>query len=174
MGNLDELLGRMEALLGHVEELAEDERALVFELLDGIDALHRLALVRLGAELGAERLAGLRADPALAWLLDAYAVGVDEWAAADAALEEVRPYLHSHGGEVEVLGAAGGVVQVRMSGACSGCTASAVTLQEGIEEALRDHFAGFHALEVEEDHGEAHPPPGPNLVEIRRGPRSAE
>lgn len=164
----EEQLSRLEALLAEVEELSEDHRRLVMDLLDGVDALHRMALVRLGDQLGAHQLAELRADPVVAWLLDAYAVGVDERAAADAALEEVRPFLHSHGGEVEVLDAAGGVVRVRMSGACSGCTASAITRQEGVEEALREHFPGFSALEVEPSDAEAHPPPpGPTLVEFR-------
>jgi Fe-S cluster biogenesis protein NfuA len=167
--SLDAVLEQLEARLADVEQLEELAQAQVFELLDGIDAVHRMALCRLGDHLGATRLDELRrADPAVAWLLDAYAVGIDERAAADAALDTIRPYLQSHGGEVEVLDAGGGVVRVRLSGACSGCTASAVTLQEGVEEALRDHFPGFSSLEVEEDQAEAHPPPGPTLVQIRR------
>ncbi len=169
--SLEAVLERMEALLSEVEALDEPVRTQVFELLDGVDAVHRMALERLGAELGGDRLAQLRgADPAVAWLLDAYSVGVNERRAADEALETVRPYVHSHGGEVEVLDVERGVVRVRLSGACSGCTASAVTLQEGVVEALRDHFPGFAALEVEEDDAgaEPHPPPGPTLVEIRR------
>lgn len=171
MATLEDVLERMETLLTEVEALGEPVRSQVFELLDGVDAVHRMALERLGAELGADRLAELRgADPAIAWLLDAYGVGVDERRAAEGALDTVRPYLHSHGGEVEVLEARQGVVRVRLSGACSGCTASAVTLQEGVEEALRDHFPAFLALEVEDDEAEPHPPPGPTLVEIRRRP----
>lgn len=166
-GRLDELLSRLEGLLGEVEALQEDDRRLVMDLLDGVDGLHRLALVRLGDRLGEVQLGELRADPAIAWLLDAYGVGVDEHAAADAALEDVRPYIHSHGGEVEVVGAHRGVVRVRMSGACSGCTASAITLREGVEEALRENFAGFSSLEVDESEAEAHAPPGPTLVEFR-------
>ncbi|MBW3581316.1 MAG: NifU family protein [Actinobacteria bacterium] len=171
MPSLGAVLERMEALLTEVEALDEPVRSQVFELLDGVDAVHRMALERLGAELGDDRLAELRdADPAVAWLLDAYSVGIDERRAAEEAIETVRPYVHSHGGEVEVLGADRGVVRVRLSGACSGCTASAVTLQEGVVEALRKHVPGFAALEVEEDGVEAqpHPPPGPTLVEIRR------
>jgi Fe-S cluster biogenesis protein NfuA len=124
-------------------------------------------LARLGDLLGpvdVERLAS--ADPAVAWLVDAYSVGLDERAAAEAALAPVRPYIHSHGGEVEVLEAAGGVVRVRLSGACSGCTASSVTLTRGIEEALRENLPGFLALDAEQDTAPAHPPPGPTLLQI--------
>lgn len=88
-------------------------------------------------------------------------MGVDERRAADAALATIRPYLRSHGGEVEVVEAAGGVVQVRLSRACSGCTASAVTLQEDVEEALREHFPGFVAPDVEEDSAVVDPPAHP-------------
>jgi Fe-S cluster biogenesis protein NfuA len=89
---------------------------------------------------------------------------------ADAALERIRPYIDSHGGAVEILEVDGGVVRVRMSGACSGCTASAVTAREGIEEALREEWPGFVALEVEADDAPAHPPPPTNLVQIGSRP----
>lgn len=169
---LDALLSRLEDLLAEVEALDDPARQAVFELLDGIDALHRLALTRLGDELGDETLGGLRdAHPAVAWLLDAYGVGVDQRAAAEVALEPIRPYIHSHGGSVDVLGVRDGVVHLRMSGACSGCTASAVTLQEGIEDALREGFPGFAGVEVEPDDAPAHPPPGATLLQIQPRPR---
>ena len=173
MPTLEDILARLEELLADVDAFEEPERSQVFELLDGIDTLHRAALGRLAEQLGTEVVDRLRtADPMVAWLLDAYAVGVDEVAAADAALDEIRPYIHSHGGSVEVLGAEKGIVRVRLAGTCSGCTASAVTLQEGIEEALRDGFPGYVALEVAEDpHATPHPPPGPTLVQIQPRPR---
>ncbi len=161
------MLARLEALIGDIESLEDPVRAQVLELIDGLDALHRMALGRVGAELGAEEVARLRAaDPAIDWLFDAYAVGVDERAAAEAALEAIRPYIDSHGGAVEVLAAHEGVVRVRMSGACAGCTASAVTLQSGIEDALRERFPGFVRVEAEQDDAAPHPPPGPQLLQI--------
>ena len=44
------------------------------------------------------------------------------------ALDEVRPYLVAHGGGVELLGVADGVVRLRLEGACNGCPSSALTL----------------------------------------------
>jgi Fe-S cluster biogenesis protein NfuA len=171
VGDLDDLLERLEVLLGEIEGLEGPERDRIYELLDGVDALHRMALDRLASALGPDRLAEVRAaDPAVEWLLDAYGAGVDQRAAADAALESIRPYIHSHGGKVEVMDAAGGIVRVRLSGACSGCTASAITLQRGVEEALREHVRGFLAMEVEEEDGPSHPPPGPTLLQIERRP----
>ena len=166
MARLDDVLGRLEELLAEVETLDERERDHVFELLDAVDAVHRMALARLGEALDTATLDRLRADPAISWLLDAYGVGVDERAAAEAALEAIRPYIHSHGGRVEILDVRDGVVGVRLAGACSGCTASAVTLQEGIERALRDGFPAFARLEVEEDTAAPPTPPAQTLLQI--------
>ena len=167
MPRLEEVLDRLEGLLAEVDRLDDEVRRPVLELLDGLDALHRTALERLPEALGAEGVERLRgADPALAWLLDAYGVAPDQRAVAERALDSVRPYIHSHGGEVELLDASGGVVLVRLTGACSGCAASAITLREGVEAALREGVPGFQRLEVAPDHGPAHPPPGPTLLQI--------
>lgn len=167
MPDLDPLLDDLEDLLAEVDALDDPLRERVFALLDRIDVLHRHALTRMAAVIGPEQVERARAgDPAVAWLLDAYAVGIDERAAAEAALDDVRPYLRSHGGDVAVVAAERGVVTVRLSGACTGCTASTITLRHGVEEALRERFPGFVAMEVEEDDAPAHPPPGPTLLQI--------
>jgi Fe-S cluster biogenesis protein NfuA len=82
----------------------------------------------------------------------------------------VRPYLHSHGDDVTVLDARGGVVRVRLSGACSVCTASTITLRRGVEEALRARFPGFAAMEVDEQPAPSHPPPGATLEQLADPP----
>ena len=171
LAELGPLLDRLEELLGEVEHLNDDARGRVFELLDGVDAIHRLAVTRLAAALGAGVDELRRSDPAVAGLFEAYGIGVDDVAAATAALEPVRPYITGHGGDVEVLGVERGVVTVRLSGACSGCTSSAQTLRYGVEEALRDNLPGFVAMEVAPDSGAApHPPPGPVLLQIQPRP----
>ncbi len=177
MGALDELevedlLDRLEQLLGEVEQFDPEVRDVVFTLLDGFDRLHRVALHRLAAEVGGSAVERARAaDGAVAWLLHAYGVGVDdEVAAAEAALDDVRPYIESHGGRVEVLDATNGVVRLRLSGTCSGCTSSAVTLREGVEKALHERFPGFAGMAVEEDDAAAHPPPGATLLQITSRP----
>lgn len=169
MALLDDLLDHLEQTLADIDDLPASVREQVYALLDGIDALHRLALDRLGQVLDEATVERLRDDPAVAWLFDAYGVGIDQAVAAEAALEDVRPYVESHGGSLEVLAAHAGVVSVRLAGSCAGCTASAATLREGIEAALRDHMPGFVALEAEVEAGEAHPPPvGPVAVELKR------
>ncbi|MDQ3628975.1 MAG: NifU family protein [Actinomycetota bacterium] len=168
---LGPLLDRLEELLADIEALDEQVRDRVFELLDGVDAVHRLAVTRLADAVGVDLGPLRRSDPAVDWLFEAYGVGVDDVDSASAALEQVRPYLHEHGGEVEVLGVQHGVVRVHLLGACSGCTAAAETLRHGVEEALRENLPGFVAMEVEPDDAAApHPPPSQVLLQITPRP----
>jgi len=170
LAGLAPLLDRLEELIGEVDELDGPVRDTVFELLDGVDALHRLAVTRLAALLDDVQLLR-QADPAVAWLLEAYGVGVDDVDAASAALDAVRPYIHEHGGDVRVLQVADGVVRVQLTGACSGCTAAAATLRNGVEEALREGLPGFVAMDVAPDSGApSHPPPTQVLLQITPRP----
>ena len=66
------------------------------------------------------------------------------------ALEEVRPYLESHGGDVELLAVEDGVVRLRMQGSCSGCPSSAMTLKLAIEDAIRKHAPEVEQIEAED------------------------
>ena len=52
-------------------------------------------------------------------------------------LEKVRPALQADGGDVELIDVEGGVVKVRLTGACGGCPMATVTLKNGIEALLK-------------------------------------
>lgn len=67
------------------------------------------------------------------------------------ALDGVRPYLGSHGGDVELVGLSDdGVVRLRMLGSCDGCPSSSVTLTLAVETAIRDAAPEVRGIEVEE------------------------
>ncbi|MFA6082553.1 MAG: NifU family protein [Patescibacteria group bacterium] len=51
-------------------------------------------------------------------------------------LDQIRPALQNHGGNVEVVGFDNGVVKVKLTGHCHDCLISTVTLKLGIERAL--------------------------------------
>lgn len=54
------------------------------------------------------------------------------------ALESVRPYLGSHGGDVDLVEITDdGVVRLRLTGSCDGCASSAATLELAIDGAVR-------------------------------------
>jgi Fe-S cluster biogenesis protein NfuA len=54
------------------------------------------------------------------------------------ALDETRPLLLSHGGDVELLGVTDGTVRLRLAGSCRNCSSSTMTLKQTIERAIYD------------------------------------
>jgi len=56
----------------------------------------------------------------------------------EAVLDEMRPYLMSDGGNVELVEIDGAVVKLKLQGACGSCPSSAMTLRMGIERRLRE------------------------------------
>jgi Fe-S cluster biogenesis protein NfuA len=55
-------------------------------------------------------------------------------------LDTLRPYIASHRGHVEIVDfdEQEGVLLVRLGGTCHGCSASSITLKQGIESRLRE------------------------------------
>lgn len=134
------------AALVETLEREQDERALL--LLELVDAIHRPAL-----ELIAR---GEHDHPIAQALLAMYELAeVDDTIAVEEALDEVRPYIHSHGGEVELLRVEDGVVHLRLAGACNGCAGSAMTLRRGIEEVLRARYGAFKGIVAHEPEASA-------------------
>lgn len=53
-------------------------------------------------------------------------------------IEQLRPMVQSDGGDLELVSVSDdGVVNIRLHGACSGCSSSTTTLRNGIERYLR-------------------------------------
>jgi Fe-S cluster biogenesis protein NfuA/nitrite reductase/ring-hydroxylating ferredoxin subunit len=67
------------------------------------------------------------------------------------ALDQVRPYLGSHAGGVELLGVdpEAGVVRLRLEGSCDGCPSSTQTVKLAIERAIEQAAPEIIAVEVE-------------------------
>jgi len=56
----------------------------------------------------------------------------------EAALEKIRPALQADGGNVELIEVTpGGIVKVKLTGACYGCPMSQMTLKMGIGRMLK-------------------------------------
>lgn len=58
----------------------------------------------------------------------------------DLVLEDVRPYLISDGGNVDVVSVEDGVVSLQLQGACESCPSSTTTMKMGIEKVLKEKF----------------------------------
>ncbi len=162
----------------HIADLADqlmgnddpELAAAVTELLDWIDVFNGTGIGRLidlirewRGEIFLETVAG---DPLVGPLLAAYGLGegidLDQARfAVQAALTEVRPYLHSHGGDMEVVEIADGVVRLKLHGSCDGCTASDATITDRVEASLRENWVDFRRVDIEEMTADPHPPPQP-------------
>ena len=64
------------------------------------------------------------------------------------ALDKVRPYLASHGGDVDLLEVRDGSVSLRLEGSCDGCPSSAMTLKYAIEQAISETAPDVVAIHV--------------------------
>ncbi|MDQ6749494.1 MAG: NifU family protein [Actinomycetota bacterium] len=140
----DQAVAELETLVETLERDG-DERALM--LLELMDAVHRPALELI--------MSGDADHPVAAAVLSMYDLGpMDDVLQVEEALDEVRPYIESHGGALELLDVDDGVVHVQMSGSCSGCAASAITLRRGVEEKLRERYGAFKEVVAHEPEGE--------------------
>ena len=73
------------------------------------------------------------------------------------ALDSVRPYLGSHGGDVHLIGVAGETVRLQFAGSCKSCPSSSVTLELAVEDAVRAAAPEISSIEVVAAEAEARP-----------------
>jgi Fe-S cluster biogenesis protein NfuA len=62
-------------------------------------------------------------------------------------LDKIRPVLQRDGGDVELVDVKDGVVSVRLTGACKGCSMSQMTLKNGIEKYLKKEIPEVVSVE---------------------------
>lgn len=166
-----EQLRRIEALVRTIESAADPHvRTSAIELMKALMEIHGAGIERMmeiafeTGESGRETIERLAADDLVRSLLLLYGLHpLDFEARVLQALEKVRPYLQSHGGDVELLGTAEGVIRLRLRGSCNGCASSAMTLELAIEEALYDAAPDLTAIDVE---GLGEQPRASGLVQI--------
>lgn len=65
---------------------------------------------------------------------------------------EVNPAIAAHRGRVALVGVVDGRVQLRLEGACQGCSLAEVTVRQGIERLLRARFGEIMAVVDVTDH----------------------
>ena len=114
-------------------------------------ALERM--VAIATESAPELVGRFAADELVASLMLVHGLhphGVDR--RIEDALDSVRPYLGSHGGDVTLLevvdGAEGMTVRLQFAGSCKSCPSSAVTLEFAVEDAVRAAAPEITTIEV--------------------------
>lgn len=152
---LKERVGRIETLLEEIETLQDpNARARTAEMAQALLELYGEGLARIVesvADLGSRELKdALLEDELITHLLLLHGLHpIDVETRVLGALDEVRPYLESHGGNVQFLGIEGDVARVRLEGSCDGCPSSAMTLKLAIEEAIQKAAPELEGVEAE-------------------------
>lgn len=161
---LERLASAVDRAVADARKLDEPAGAKALELKQAIEAFHKGALTRIVRRLkddprGKQLLFELVDDPLVYALFVMHGiVRADLGTRVAHVLESVRPYMRSHGGDVELVEVRDAVVYLRLQGACNGCSMAAVTLREGVEEALRANVPEIAGVEVVPNE------PGPALV----------
>jgi Fe-S cluster biogenesis protein NfuA len=153
----EELVERVQELLGSLDEIADPvAQNRVQELVGAVLELYGAGLERI---LGVLADAGEPALPIRDALLDdgivaslllihgLYPVPLEERVMKG--LDNVRPFLAGHGGNVELLSVEGGIARLKLKGSCDGCPASASTLENALREAIDEVAPDLLGLEVE-------------------------
>lgn len=148
---------RIEQLIGTIESLPDPAaRASALALVQALMDFHSESLDRLMELVASQGEAGYAIfdkfsnDQLVSNLLLVYGLHpltLDE--RVTQALEKVRPHLHSHGGNVELLAIDEGVVRLRLHGTCKGCPSSAETLKLAIEAAIYEAAPDVVSIEAE-------------------------
>jgi len=168
---LAERLGRLTDELEQIEDPAarRTAEALVGAMLDlygeGLERI--LAIVDEGGEHAVSIRQALADDGTVGSLLLIHGLyPVDLETRVLEALDSVRPYMESHGGDVELLGLEDGVAHLELKGSCDGCPASSATLELAIKGALAEAAPDLLGFEVEG----VTEPPAPATPEITGTP----
>jgi len=64
-----------------------------------------------------------------------------------AVIDEIRPMLQAHGGDIQLVGVEEGVVKVKLQGACAGCPGAMMTLKEGVERRVKEQVPEIERVE---------------------------
>lgn len=162
--SLEALAERVDLAAHEVRKLDDNARIKAMELKRSVEEFHKAGLTQIVRYLkqdarGLELLLELAEDPLVYALFSMHGlVRADLRTRVVRTLEMVRPYMQSHGGDVELVDVRDDTVYVRLQGACNGCSMSAVTLRDGVEEALKNTIPEIQRVEVVPNE------PGPAII----------
>lgn len=174
---LEDVARTLDEATSRIAELEPTSRQVVTDSLDSLNVLHKAGLTTIVRRLkddprGKELLFELVDEPDVRMILAMHGIiRADPMTLARQVLDGVRVGLQSHGGDVELDSIGDGVAYVRLQGACNGCSMAAVTMRDGVEEALVAGVPGITRVEVLPND------PTPTLIrlsEIGMGPPSDE
>jgi Fe-S cluster biogenesis protein NfuA len=150
-------LERLDQLLAQAKQFSDPAvQAHVHAIVQAVLELHGIGLERIldhmtdAGDAGRGLLDACAGDDVVGGLLLLHDLHpLDLEARVGQALDDVRPYLHSHAGNVELVAVEGDVVRLRLEGSCDGCPSSAITMRQTIEEAIYKNAPDVRVVDVE-------------------------
>jgi Fe-S cluster biogenesis protein NfuA/nitrite reductase/ring-hydroxylating ferredoxin subunit len=164
--DLQDLAKRVDTTVAAIRELEGEAREKALAMKTAVEKFHKSALTRVIQLLkadprGKELLFEMVDEPEIFAMLSMHGlIRPDLTSRVRCVIENVRPYMQSHGGDVELLEVTADTVKLRLAGSCNGCSQSAVTLRNGVEEALRESVPEIAQIEVAPNE------PGPALISV--------
>ena len=130
-------------------------RALLQECLQtvlgfyGEGLAHILAQIQRGGDEGAKILERISHDPLVTSLLIIHGLHpLSLERRFHGALEKVRPYMQSHGGNIELISIENETARVRLQGTCQTCPSSTITLELAVRKAVEEACPDLMELQV--------------------------
>ena len=154
-GSLEDRVRKIEGLVAQIRSSADAEtRDAALELLETVMEFHARGIDRM-MEIASEHndagwamIDDFGRDPLVSNLLLLHGLHpVDIDIRVREALDKVRPYLHSHGGDVHLIEATGNTVRLRLTGSCNGCPSSSVTLKTAVEKSIFEAAPEVRSIE---------------------------
>ncbi len=148
------LAERVDKAIAEVRALDGEAQRKALAMKRAIEDFHKLGLVKIAQKLkaspeGKALLFELVDEPSVHALFAMHGViRADLRTRVSRVIDMVRPYMKSHGGDVELVDVTPDTVFLKLHGACNGCSMSSVTLRNGVEEALRENVPEIHKIEV--------------------------
>lgn len=178
--NLRQRMRQIEVLTEEIERLPDaNARTKTIELMQLLMEYHGAAIERVMEIIAAKGETGyaifddLAADELASSLLLLYGLHpLEIESRVENALEKIRPYLKSHGGDAELLGVENGVVRLNMIGSCNGCPSSGETLKNAIEKAIYEAAPDVAAIMLENVESAQTQTTAGNFVQIGRNNNS--
>jgi Fe-S cluster biogenesis protein NfuA len=163
---------RVEKLAARLEGAGDPEiRAIALDLVQSVVELHGAALQRLVDSLfrtpeGEQALSEALQNDMVSSMLMLHNLHPDDIETRVLrGIEKARPYLKSHGGDVELAGVDDGIVRLRLHGTCGSCPSSSATLKHAVEDALFEVAPDI--VEIVSENAAATAESGPQLVTIK-------
>jgi Fe-S cluster biogenesis protein NfuA/nitrite reductase/ring-hydroxylating ferredoxin subunit len=148
---------RIQDLIERIESLPDfATRELLHECLQSILALHGdglariLQLVKNAGAAGQEVTDALQRDKLVRSLLLIHGLHpVPLETRLREALEKIRPYMKSHGGDVELMRLEDGRARLRLEGTCKSCPSSSLTMELAVRHAVEEACPDLLSFEVD-------------------------